>query len=92
MAEEGKEILKTKIKTLKITLNESPVSMNWLVFLSLKTSLDLFYRVGIGTIDNAMLKDFASKRSNALMSYIKNKITRKANINKEDIRKRGSHC
>ncbi|GGK16872.1 RelA/SpoT family protein [Yeosuana aromativorans] len=86
IGEDGKEILRRKLKQLKITLNES--SINELVnFFKLKTSLDLFYRVGIGTIDNAMLKDFASKRSNALMSFIKNKITRKANINKEDLEK-----
>lgn len=86
IGEDGKEVLRRKLKQLKITLNES--SINELVnFFKLKTSLDLFYRVGIGTIDNAMLKDFASKRSNALMSFIKNKITRKANINKEDLEK-----
>ncbi|NCP52700.1 MAG: bifunctional (p)ppGpp synthetase/guanosine-3',5'-bis(diphosphate) 3'-pyrophosphohydrolase [Flavobacteriales bacterium] len=86
IGKEGKEVLRRKLKQLKITLNES--SINELVnFFKLKTSLDLFYRVGIGTIDNTMLKDFASSRSNALMSFIKNKITRKAHIKKEDIEK-----
>ncbi len=86
IGEEGKEILRRKLKQLKITLNES--SVNELVnFFKLKTSLDLFYRVGIGTIDNTMLKDFASSRSNVLMSFIKNKISRKANIKKEDLEK-----
>lgn len=73
IAEEGKEILRRKLKQLKITLNES--SVNELVnYFKLSTSLDLFYRVGIGTIDNSKLKAFASSRSNAFMSYIKNKI------------------
>ena len=86
VGEEGKEVLRRKLKQLKITLNEA--SINELVnYFKLKTSLDLFYRVGIGTIDNTMLKDFASSRSNALMSFIKNKITRKANIKKEDLEK-----
>lgn len=86
LGEEGKEILRRKLKQLKITLNEA--SVNELVnFFKLKTSLDLFYRVGIGTIDNTMLKDYASSRSNALMTYIKSKISRKANITKEDIEK-----
>jgi GTP pyrophosphokinase len=86
IGEEGKEILRRKLKQLKVTLNES--SINELVnYFKLKTSLDLFYRVGIGTIDNKMLKDFASKRNNALMSFIKNKISRKANIKKEDLDK-----
>lgn len=75
MAEEGKEILRRKLKQLKIALNEK--SVNELVsYFKLNTSLDLFYRVGIGTIDNPMLKAYASSRSNAFVSYIKNKIRR----------------
>ncbi|WP_034040582.1 RelA/SpoT family protein [Wocania ichthyoenteri] len=86
IGEEGKEILRRKLKQLKITLNEA--SVNELVnYFRLKTSLDLFYRVGIGTIDNSMLKDYASSRSNALMSFIKNKISRKQTIKKEDLEK-----
>ena len=76
LAEEGKEILRRKLKQLKISLNES--SINELVrFFKLKTSLDLFYRVGINTIDNPMLKKYASSRSNVLMSFLKNSIRRK---------------
>ncbi|GAB4160676.1 MAG: RelA/SpoT family protein [Winogradskyella sp.] len=81
IAEEGKEILRRKLKQLKITLNEKAV--NELVnYFKLKTSLDLFYRVGIGTIDNAKLKAFASSRSNAFVSYIKSKI-RKPEVPKD---------
>ena len=87
IAEDGKEILRRKLKQLKITLNEK--SINELVtFFKLKTSLDLFYRVGVGSIDNKMLKDFAASRSNAFVSYFKNKI-RKPNtlpdIDKDEI-------
>lgn len=86
IGEEGKEILRRKLKQLKITLNEA--SVNELVsYFKLKTSLDLFYRVGIGTIDNNMLKDYAASRSNALMSFIKKKISRKQAIKKEDLEK-----
>ncbi|MBJ6368352.1 RelA/SpoT family protein [Snuella sedimenti] len=86
IGEEGKEILRRKLKQLKITLNES--SVNELVnYFKLKTSLDLFYRVGIGTIDNTMLKDFAASRSNVLMSFIKNKISRKPHISKDELDK-----
>ena len=86
VAEDGKEILRRKLKQLKITLNEK--STNELVnYFNLKTSLDLFYRVGIGSIDSKMLKEFSSSRSNALVSFIKNKITRKPSISKEDLDK-----
>ncbi len=87
IAEEGKEILRRKLKQLKVTLNEK--SVNELVnYFKLSTSLDLFYRVGNGNIDNTMLKNFANSRSNALVSYIKNKIRRPESpkdIDKEEI-------
>ena len=75
IAEEGKEILRRKLKSQRISLNEKAVN-EMVVFFKLKTSLDLFYRVGIGTIDNKQIKDFASSRSNALLSFFKNKIRR----------------
>lgn len=86
IAEDGKEILRRKLKQLKISLNEK--SVNELVnFFNLKTSLDLFYRVGISSIDNTMLKSFAASRSNALVSFIKNKISRNKTILNESIEK-----
>jgi guanosine-3',5'-bis(diphosphate) 3'-pyrophosphohydrolase len=86
IAEEGKEILRRKLKQLKITLNEK--SVNEMVnHFKLKTSLDLFYRVGISTIDSAMLKEYAASRSNALVSFLKNKITRKNTAANPDLDK-----
>jgi GTP pyrophosphokinase len=87
LAEEGKEILRRKLKQLKITLNESSVN-DMVNYFKLSTSLDLFYRVGIGSIDNTKLKAFAASRSNAFVSYFKNKIykpTVHKDINKEEI-------
>lgn len=86
VGEDGKEILRRKLKQLKIALNEECV--NELVrYFKLKTSLDLFYRIGIGSIDNKMLKDYASSRSNAFMSFIKSKINRKTTISREELEK-----
>src|SRR5690606_17962179 len=75
MAEEGKEVLRRKLKTQKINLNEDTIN-KMVVYFKLKTSLDLFYRVAIGTIDNQKIKDFASSYSNAFISFFKNKIRR----------------
>ncbi|WP_298497876.1 RelA/SpoT family protein [uncultured Algibacter sp.] len=86
IGEDGKEILRRKLKQLKITLDENTIN-EMVSFFKLKTSLDLFYRIGLGSIDNTMLKSYASSRSNALMSYIKNKISRKQTISKEEIEK-----
>lgn len=86
-AEEGKEILRRKLKSQKIALNEDSIN-KMVVFLKLKTSLDLFYRIGIGAIDNQMIKDFTSSYNNAFISFFKNKIRRTPvpeDINKDEI-------
>jgi guanosine-3',5'-bis(diphosphate) 3'-pyrophosphohydrolase len=86
IAEEGKELLTRKLRHLKITLNETVV--NELVnFFKLKTSLDLFYRVGAGAIENQQLKDFAAQKSNTLINFFKNKIKRSPGQEKEVIKK-----
>ncbi|MGC1516029.1 MAG: RelA/SpoT family protein [Maribacter sp.] len=84
VAEDGKEILRRKLKSQKISLNEDSVN-KMVTYFKLKTSLDLFYRVGIGSIDNTMLKDFASSYSNAFISFFKNRMRR--NPVPEDIHK-----
>jgi GTP diphosphokinase / guanosine-3',5'-bis(diphosphate) 3'-diphosphatase len=86
IAEDGKELLTRKLKHLKITISESVI--NELVnFFKLKTSLDLFYRVGIGSIENQQLKDYAAQKSNVLMTFLKNKIKRSPNTADKDIHK-----
>ncbi|MFT5737978.1 MAG: guanosine-3',5'-bis(diphosphate) 3'-pyrophosphohydrolase [Maribacter sp.] len=84
IAEDGKEVLRRKLKSQKISVNED--SINKLVsFFKLKTSLDLFYRVGVGSIDNQMIKDFASSYNNAFISFFKNRMRK--NPVPEDIEK-----
>nr|WP_315201339.1 RelA/SpoT family protein [uncultured Flavobacterium sp.] len=86
IAEDGKELLTRKLKHLKVSLNEQ--TTNELVnFFKLKTSLDLFYRVGVGSIDNQQLKDYAGQKSNTLINFFKNKIKRNNNTANEDIHK-----
>lgn len=87
IAEDGKEVLRRKLKSQKINLNEDTVN-KMVIFFKLKTSLDLFYRVGSGAIDNQKIKDFASSYNNAFISFFKSKIRRKPipeGIDKEEI-------
>jgi GTP pyrophosphokinase len=86
IAEDGKEVLTRKLKHLKVTLNESVVN-DLVNFFKLKTSLDLFYRVGVGSIENQQLKDFAAQRSNTLMNFFKSKIKRTEQTADVDIHK-----
>ena len=75
IGEDGKELLERKLRHLKITLNET--SVNELVnFFKLNTSLELFYKAGIGAIENQQLKDYAAQKSNTLVNFFKKTIKR----------------
>ncbi|UOY06047.1 RelA/SpoT family protein [Muricauda sp. SCSIO 64092] len=87
IAEEGKEMLRRKLKSQKINLNEDVVN-KMVNYFKLKTSLDLFFRVGNGAIDNQKIKDFASSYNNAFLNFFKSKIRRKNvpdDIDREEI-------
>ncbi len=86
IAEEGKELLTRKLKHLKIILSEAVIN-ELVIFFKLKTSLDLFYRVGIGAIENQQLKDYAAQKSNTLINFFKNKIKRSPSSSPENIHK-----
>ena len=74
LAQDGKEILRRKLKQLKIEFNEK--NINRLAnYFNLRTSLDLFYRVGIGKIDNALLKKFSAS-NNTLFNFIRKNISK----------------
>ncbi|MBT4232078.1 MAG: bifunctional (p)ppGpp synthetase/guanosine-3',5'-bis(diphosphate) 3'-pyrophosphohydrolase [Flavobacteriaceae bacterium] len=75
LAEDGKEILRRKLKQLKIKFDEKTIN-DLGIFLKLKTSLDLFYRVGIGKVDNNELKKFANY-NNRLINFFRKRISRK---------------
>ena len=77
LAEEGKEILRRKLKQLKIKFDEKTIN-DLGTFLKLNTSLDLFYRVGIGKVDNTQLKKFANY-NNRLINFFRKRISRKQN-------------
>ncbi|MFT6127492.1 MAG: GTP pyrophosphokinase, partial [Flavobacteriaceae bacterium] len=87
IAQDGKVILARKLKSLKITLDEKTINQ-LVVYFKLKTSLDLYFRIGSGLIDNSKLKDFATSRNNAFISFFKNRIRKPSNpedLHKEEI-------
>ena len=84
IAKEGKVILARKLKSLKITLDENTINQ-LVVYFKIKTSLDLFYRVGSGIIDNKKLKEFAASRNNTFVSFFKNRLRK--NSKPEDVDK-----
>jgi len=87
IAEEGKAILARKLRHLKINFDEK--SINELVnFFKLRTSFDLFFRIGNGAIDNTQLKNFVGQRNNTFMNFFKKRLSRthsKESIEKEEV-------
>jgi len=86
VAEDGKELLTRKLRHLKVNLTEKTIN-ELVVYFKLKTSLDLFYRVGVGSIENQQLKDFAALKSNTFINFFKNKIKRTPSTSSEHVNK-----
>ena len=79
-AEEGKEILRRKLKQLKINMNDNTIKQMLLHF-KFESSQDLFYQMGIGTLENKKLKNFASVHQNSVLNFFKRRIKSKKNTN-----------
>jgi len=70
IAEEGKEILKRKLKQLKFSFSDNIIN-KLQVFFNLRTTQDLFYGVGVGNIDNLELKRFAKAQNNRIIKFFR---------------------
>ncbi len=85
IAKDGRETLERKLRHLKIKLNEKTI--NELVnFFKLKTSFDLFYKIGNGSIDNQQLKKYAAQRSNVLMHFLKSRMNRPTAVKQDSVK------
>jgi len=84
IAEEGKAILTRKLRHLKIPFSEKTI--NELVnFFKLKTSFDLFFRIGNGAIDNTNLKGYVAQRNSTILNFFKTKLRRSSSSSKNSI-------
>ncbi len=81
IAEEGKAILIRKLRHLKIDYSEK-ITHEIANHLGLKTSFDLFYQMGNGTIDNAKLKEFANKKTNTFIKFFRKTFKKDYNFEK----------
>jgi GTP pyrophosphokinase len=76
VVEEGKEILRRKLRQLKINLNQK--ALNYMMrFFKMESTQDLYYRVGLGTLHNSELKEFATAYNNTLLNFFKSRISKK---------------
>lgn len=77
IADEGKELLRRKLRQMKFKFGDRIINA-MITYFKLKTSLDLYYRIGIGTIDNKMLKKFAAEENNRFWQLFRRRPTDKA--------------
>ncbi|PQJ78266.1 RelA/SpoT family protein [Polaribacter porphyrae] len=82
IAEEGKAILSRKLRHLKIPYNEKTIN-ELVVYFKLRTSFDLFYRIGNGAIDNTQLKAFVGQRNSKILNFFKTKFKRSPSTKEE---------
>ena len=80
IADEGKELLRRKLRQMKFKFNDRIINA-MVSYFKLKTSLDLYYRIGIGTIDNKMLKKFAAEENSRFWQLFKRRPTDKTKQN-----------
>ena len=83
---EGKEILRRKLKSLKLNQSEKTISQ-MLVYFKFKNVQDLHYRVAIGSVDNKELKEFAKSYQNKLLNFFKRRVKKKEDPSEKENQK-----
>ena len=76
IAKEGKESIERKLRHLKIKLNNK-VETEMIKFFQLTSSLDLYFQIGVGAIDNKQIKDYVNLRGTGWYQTIRNKFNSK---------------
>ena len=83
---EGKEILRRKLKSLKLNQSEKTISQ-MLEYFKFKNVQDLHYRVAIGSVDNKELKEFAKSYQNKLLNFFKRRVKKKEDLSEKENQK-----
>jgi GTP pyrophosphokinase len=71
----GRAVLERKLAFIKLKANDS-TTQKMVNYFGLKNPQELYYKVGIGIIDNKHLKDFAKDNQGGLYNYFKKKLTK----------------
>ena len=67
---EGEQILKRKLKHIKVNFNEKALKYA-LNFFNINSEEELYYRVGIGKIDNPNIKEYANNYNSTFLNFFK---------------------
>ena len=73
IADEGKEVLLRKLRHLKVAQSER-TNKQLVYYFNVNSIRDVYYRVGLGTIDNKKIKDFATSYNNSFINFFKRRL------------------
>lgn len=85
MIDKGKAELARKLNFIKVKMTESTVQ-RMVNHFNYKNPNELFYKAGMGIVDNKMLKEFAKETQGGIYQYLKNKIRRQPSVKNVDTR------
>ena len=73
IATDGKEILRRKLKYLKVSMDDK--CLRYMVrYFKINATQDLFYQVGTGSITNREIRTFANDYTNTFLTFFKKRI------------------
>lgn len=76
IASEGKEILKRKLRHIKVTLDHNTEN-EMLKYFNLKNSLDMYYMFGVGALNNKHIRSYVNTKNQGWYGLLKRKIYNK---------------
>ncbi|MDB2674974.1 bifunctional (p)ppGpp synthetase/guanosine-3',5'-bis(diphosphate) 3'-pyrophosphohydrolase [Flavobacteriales bacterium] len=82
IATEGKEILRRKLRHIKVTLDHNTEN-EMLKYFNLKNSLDMYYMFGVGALNNKHIRSYVNTKNQGWYGLLKRKIYNKDNSSKE---------
>ena len=76
IAAEGKEILKRKLRHIKVILDQNTEN-EMLKYFNLKNSLDMYYMFGVGALNNKHIRSYVNTKNQGWYGLLKRKIYNK---------------
>ncbi|MBL6657320.1 MAG: bifunctional (p)ppGpp synthetase/guanosine-3',5'-bis(diphosphate) 3'-pyrophosphohydrolase [Flavobacteriales bacterium] len=73
IASEGKEILKRKLRHIKVTLDHNTEN-EMLKYFNLKNSLDMYYMFGVGALNNKHIRSYVNTKNQGWYGLLKRRI------------------
>ncbi|MGY5354550.1 RelA/SpoT family protein [Wenyingzhuangia sp. IMCC45467] len=84
VAADGKELLRRKLRHLKIEPTDKNLGA-MVSYFKLKTTFDLFYRVGVGTIDNTQIRNFANQQTSTFAKLFRRTKSDPSKVEKKEV-------